>query len=86
MLNARRLHQTYLLGGPKVRRLFNQAFFGRILVDAEDETKADLNEPYRAVIELGEQERKDPAGLTARRGSNEFCLAPPTGFEPVLPA
>ena len=98
---ATNLHAAYKAGGPMVRRLLNQFFFARVLVGVdkiEVELTEHGKALYRyAVVQLLAEPdtnttdsaanylRRRAPSLFCRQSSNKKSLAPPTGFEPVLP-
>ena len=82
--------KIYQEGTPAVRRLLNQAIFTKILVDKDNPSQGEPTGPYASLLNPDFQEdvkdhAKNPATPSALRGSNLDYLAPPTGFEPVLP-
>ncbi len=48
---ARDCHAAYAAAAPKMRRLFNQAFFKRIYIDDDGQVTHDLAEPFRALLD-----------------------------------
>ena len=51
-------HSTYLRAAPRERRLLNQAFFTRILVD-EETIDVELAEPFKTILEAARQSATD---------------------------
>ena len=45
-------YEAYVRAPDRLRRLFNQAFFERILVDRDDHVEADLAEPVATIVAL----------------------------------
>ncbi len=88
-----RCDEVYRLGGPQVRRLSNQFFFERVLIDVEEEgetrvTGAVLREPWATLL-TREFQAKMAANTTnlgrhvGGRGSYVSALVPPAGIEPA---
>ena len=48
---ARDCHAAYKAATPKVRRLFNQAFFEKIYIDDDGQVTHDLAEPFRTLLD-----------------------------------
>jgi DNA invertase Pin-like site-specific DNA recombinase len=88
-----RCDEVYRLGGPQVRRLSNQFFFERVLVDVEENgetqvTGAVLREPWATLLTREFQVRM--AANTTNTGhdldgrcSYMSSLVPPAGIEPA---
>jgi site-specific DNA recombinase len=88
-----RCDEVYRLGGPQVRRLSNQFFFERVLVDVEEDgearvTGAVLREPWATLL-TREFQAKMEANTTnvgrhvGGRRSKMIALVPPAGIEPA---
>ena len=83
----------YRSASPKVRRMFNRVFFEHLVVIDDRVVAGNLKQPFAALlahdtataIETAEKESEENPGLLYARGSRDNVLAPPTGFEPVLP-
>jgi site-specific DNA recombinase len=72
---TRDCHAAYLEAGDSTRRLFNQAFFAKIYIDEDDETRertvrVDYNEPFdnllSRLVPARIHHELDPAGTTRR--------------------
>jgi site-specific DNA recombinase len=86
-----RVDEVYRLGSPRIRRLANQCFFTRLLVDGEQDgarvTGATLREPWATLLAEDFQARMrhnatNPDHDLLGRGSIMTTLVPPRGFEP----
>ena len=80
--------EAYELAPPCTRRLLNQALFEMIFLNCGDVVGVTLTEPFVGVLSqdlVREAEQTNPGPLEFTLGSNTDSLAPPTGFEPVLP-
>jgi hypothetical protein len=87
-----RCDEVYRLGGPEVRRLSNQFFFEKLLIDVEEEATsvvgAELREPWATVLNPASRPRmaastKNPGHLFDDRGSKEMSLVPPAVVPPA---
>lgn len=63
--------EAYKKASPKVRRMFNQAFFKKIYVKNKKVSGAKYTEPFDLLFNFD-------------KSSNKDCLVASTGFEPVL--
>ena len=87
-----RVDEVYRLGGPRVRRLSNQFFFDKLLLDTDDTahvTGAILREPWATLLAEDFQAQMahnttNPDRDLVGRGSKMMTLVPPIGFEPTL--
>ena len=86
-----RTDDVYRLGSPRIRRLANQCFFARLLLDGEPDgprvTGATLREPWGTLLAEDFQARMrrnttNPDHLLGR-GSIMTTLVPPAGLEPA---
>ena len=89
-----RVDEVYRLGSPRIRRLANQCFFTRLLLDGELDgprvTGSTLREPWATLLAEDFQARMrrsttNPDHDRFGRGSIMRTLVPPAGFEPALP-
>lgn len=87
-----RCDEVYRLGGPQVRRLSNQFFFERVLIDVEDDegavvTGAVLREPWATILTRDFQAKMAANNANSGDDLHSRCskglrLVPPRGFEP----
>ncbi len=79
----------YLAAPPMVRRQFNQVFFEKLYVIGGEVVSAELREPFAALLAGDAVEwllrNEDNSEPFYARSCKQSSLAPPTGFEPVLP-
>jgi hypothetical protein len=68
------------------RRLLNQGLYSRIYVDSDAPTSGEPTEVFEALLDPEVRQNANRTHPHARRCVNESLMAPPTGFEPVLPA
>lgn len=85
-----RCDEVYRLGGPRTRRLANQFFFQRLLLDEDHVEAAILAEPWATLVAddlrlrlRRRRETTNPDHDPFGRGSKMMDLVPPTGLEPV---
>jgi site-specific DNA recombinase len=87
-----RVDEVYRLGSPRIRRLANQCFFTRLLLDSDPDgsrvTGSTLREPWATMLARDFQARMrrnttSPDHALPGRGSIMRTLVPPTGFEPA---
>lgn len=79
---------AYRQSGPISRRMWNQALFDRIEVDADTPPRSHLADVFAHVHAEGPWARKGPEPKnhgqdSPDRGSKEDCLVGPAGFEPA---
>ena len=89
-------YEIYVNGGPHVRRLANQVFFGRLLVGEGPRVYGQPLEPFRGLSVLGSEgapSMNEPApvhgelalaGVSSGQGSYNVELAGERGFEPLI--
>jgi hypothetical protein len=70
--------QLHVRGDAISRRMMNQVFFERLLVRQGEVAEAELKDPWYTIRQHGQSQ-------LSGKSSNKNHLAPPTGFEPVLP-
>lgn len=85
--------EVYALGGPRVRRLSNRAFFDKLLISEDEEgavvAGATLKEPWASLVAADfcrpeAQETTNPDRVDLGRGSKMSALVPPARFELAL--
>lgn len=64
---ARDCHRAYLEASPQVRRLFNQAFFTKLMIDDEDEVQQVYAEPFAALLDKKVRSAARGCGTPRRR-------------------
>jgi site-specific DNA recombinase len=84
---AGRCHEVYLLGSARVRRLSNQCFFEKLLVNEGEVAGTVVQEPWATLlsssfIDQMQGRAKNPDLVFSGRGSNKDRLARSEGLEP----
>ncbi len=83
-----RIDEVYRLGNGRVRRLANQCFFNKLLVDDGQVTGVLMVEPWPDLLEVGagsgpNQNKTNEGAAFAGLRSNEDFMVRPAGFEPA---
>ncbi len=81
-------YDSYRRAPDALRRIYNQAFFNRILIWEEEPASGELQDLFELVLtaspETQAQERQETenTGFSASKGSKDEHLVPREGFEP----
>jgi site-specific DNA recombinase len=75
---AQDCQQAYILAGPKLRRLFNQAFFEKLYLDDEGNVRSVLAEPFAGL--LGDALAAEAEAVLAQRAKEADTGTPAQGI------
>ena len=88
---ASNCYEAYRRAPDSLRRIYNQAFFKRILIWEEEVAEGELQELFEIVFTIAEEDspsgsetrgEAENTGFSASQGSNEGTLVPLEGLEP----
>lgn len=80
-------YEAYRRAPDSLRRLYNQAFFNRILIWEDEAAEGELTELFQLLLvgasDPQERQEAENTGFSASQGSNDDTLVRPKGLEPL---